>query len=88
MFIDEREMVVASSNASNYYCMCCGKHLSMNKKHFEEHNKSTSHLQFATLQKNMHIFKHFHIGNQCLTLVDFMLEFYHYLKVLMFFNGK
>jgi hypothetical protein len=44
MFIDEHEMVVASSNASNYYHMCCGKHLSLNKKQFEKHNNSTSHL--------------------------------------------
>jgi hypothetical protein len=59
MFIDEHEMVVVSSNASNYDCMCCGKHLSINIKHFEEHNNSTSHLQFATLQKNMHMHNYF-----------------------------
>jgi hypothetical protein len=32
--------------------------------------------------------KHFHITNQCSTFVDFMVEFYCYLKVLMFFNEK
>jgi hypothetical protein len=74
-----REMVVASLNASDYYWMCCEKHLSMNKKHIEEHNNSSSHLQFATLQKNT-MLKCFHIDNQCSKLVDFMLGFYCYLK--------
>ncbi len=80
-------MVVASLDASNYYCICCEKHFSMKKKHIEEHNNNSSHPQFPTLQKNT-MLKCFHIDNQCLKLVDFMLGFYSYLKVLMFFNGK
>jgi hypothetical protein len=81
-------MVVVSSNAFDYYCICCEKHIFMNKKHIEEHNNNSSHLRFATLNKNAHMLKHFRIGNQCLTLIDFMLEFYCYLKVLMFSMGN
>jgi hypothetical protein len=50
-------MVVVSLNGSNYYCMSCEKHLSMNKKHIEKHNNNISHFLFSTLQKNMHMLK-------------------------------
>jgi hypothetical protein len=60
----------------------------MNQKHIEEHDNHNSHLQFVTLQKNKHMFKCFHIANQCSTFVDFMLEFYCYLKVLIFSMGN